>query len=902
MTLNGSYAILPVLALAATLARGEASPWDATLSGSNAVESGVAPELFLSVTNRGDQPLACQVSFALPRNPQFQLPVPPDPTHGTDHARGQPSWLEVNGRRINDGSLTDGSPYTAHDEALAKPGYTEAFHFVDLGATRTITHLAFQSGDANWLWKMDVSSSADGRSFQTVPGLQGVDMHKRWGGQPIRVPAPFPARVLRLRYHKDGELLNFLRTPVALHVYDGLADESFALPAVGPQVATGACMFAVAPGALTALPLPKVPLLDSGAFLLIARVEAGGRRQLLSLPCFVMPAPIAKLPDDSPFGLNGSSFDYADINRRLGVNWMRFENMKWQMVMPGPDRYAFDGSVAPWRVNHDGYVRLYRERGIRVLPYTFQTPKWLSTAPAGTQKNIAGYPPRDNRDYGEVMFQLAARYGSKQHPDGALKTADRLSGLGLLNVFELWNEPNLEGAGWAPWVGSMAAYFELFRVGAEAVKRADPAARVSMAGMAGTELDTVAPFRHYTYADGKHPLDFTDLINVHYYSGQQNPEVATIDRNANRGGQANPNDPAYPEVLAQLIDWRDEVAPGKPIWLTETGNDVGGPIGLSERDQAAKVPRVALLALAAGIDKVFIYREKGSDPVQHGGAGLCRNDDSLRPVWFTYATLIRQFLGVKPGRAWRLAHPNPDVWLLAWDRGGELLLTAWAVQGAPALDLPLGLCTVVDAFGHAARADAAGLALGPFPVYLSQPAQRAPLDALLAAARKSEAVRLEARRRDAARQAYLFDFGSRDYVGAINLGGYRPFTPVLAADLYDAAKGYGFEPGAMRDGVAAWNPDKLSKDSTRINADQHFRFRVKPGRYRVSLLAQPLGPAAALALHCGGQQVDLPVAKEPAKAPNPVTRTVTLAAEDVTLSTDSYVELLALQLVAENAP
>jgi len=763
------FIICSALALVAGVAWAVEAPWDAALSGSNTVEAGADPAVAVSVTNRGNQPLACQVSFRLQRNPQ-------------------------------------------------------------------------------------------------------------------------------------GEELAGTRAPVPPAANEDVADKSVASTAAGSLVSTGTCAFTVMPGASTNLPLPRIPALDNGAFLFRVGVEAGGRRQALNHLCFTMPPVIAKLPEDSPFGLNGSAFSYPDINRRLGVTWMRFENMKWQMMMPGPDRYAFDGSVAPWNVNHDDYVRMYRARGMHVLPYTFQTPKWLNTAPAGTVKNAAGYPPRDNRDYGAVMFQLAARYGARTWPADALKTDDRISGTGQLGAFELWNEPNLEGPSWAPWVGSMASYFELFRVGAEAVKRADPTARVSPAGLAGIDLDTVAQLRQMTYVDGKHPLDFADLINVHYYSGRQNPETATIDRNANRSGQAEPGAPAYPEVLQQLIDWRNDVAPGKPVWLTETGNDVGGPIGLSEREQAAKVPRVTMLALAAGVEKVFIYREKGSDPVQHGGAGLCRNDDSLRPVWFTYATLIRQFLGVKPGRAWRLAHPDPDVWLLAWDRGGEVLLTAWAVQGAPTLNLPLGLCTVVDAFGHSTRADAAGLPLGPFPVYLSQPANHAPIDALLAAAQKQEAARLVRRHLEAARRAYLFDFGSREYVGSINLGGYRPFTPVIAADLYDAAKGYGFEPGAMRDDVAGWIADRLLKDSTRINSQQHFRFRVKPGRYQVSVLAKPVGAAVTLTLRCGGQQVALPLPKASDKTQEPVQRTVTFAAEDVVLATDGYVNLQALQVVAEEEP
>jgi predicted NUDIX family NTP pyrophosphohydrolase len=564
--------------------------------------------------------------------------------------------------------------------------------------------------------------------------------------------------------------------------------------------------------------------------------------------------------------------------------------------MPGPDRYAFDGSVAPWNVNHDEYMRRHAALGMKVLPYTFQTPRWLSRAPAGTAKNIAGHPPKVFADYGDMMFQLAARYGSAKHPEAALKTNDKLSGLGLVDTFQLWNEPNLEGPDWAPWVGTMDEFMEIFRVGAEAVKRADPQARVSPAGFAGIAVATVDSLYRYQYADGKRPVDFADVVSVHYYSGRQEPETATLDRNATRSGQAEPGAPTYPESLAQLLDWRDDHASGKPIWMTETGNDVGGPMGLGEREQGGKIPRVTMLALAAGIDKVFIYREKGSMPAQHAGSGLMRDDDSFRASWFTYATLIRQFQGVKPGRAWRIAHPSPDVWLHVWERDGAPLVTAWSVGGDVELGLDLGECEVVDAFGHAERRDAATLQLGYYPQYIGKIAKPQTLVPLVEAAKACEAARQERRRRDNQRKSVLFDFGSRQHVGSLNLGTVRPYESVLSEDAYDAARGWGFEPRAgLRDSSAHWMPDLLRKDSVRIDKNVSFRFRAASGTYRVTVLAQPLGQAVTLTLHAGDKSTPFAVVK----GTDPQAVVLQTTGGDLTLSADGYVELQAISLVEE---
>ena len=44
--------------------------------------------------------------------------------------------------------------------------------------------------------------------------------------------------------------------------------------------------------------------------------------------------------------------------------------------------------------------------------------------------------------------------------------------------------------------------------------------------------DVVEPLRTFQYPDGKRPLDFVDVINVHFYSGQEPPETCKTDGNA----------------------------------------------------------------------------------------------------------------------------------------------------------------------------------------------------------------------------------------------------------------------------------------------------------------------------------------------------------------------------------
>ncbi len=317
-------------------------------------------------------------------------------------------------------------------------------------------------------------------------------------------------------------------------------------------------------------------------------------------------------------------------------------------------------------MNLDQIFRTYHDAGLGVLSYMFLTPEWASSAPADAAENMRlAFPPKDLSLYGEFCFQMAARYGSRKHPDDVLLTSDKRSGLNLVKYYEMWNEPNLNPspkATWGGWAAPMETYYEMMRFGAEAVKRADPDAVVTSAGYAGMSTEIVDPLRTYQYADGKRPLDFVEVINVHFYSGQEPPETCTTDGNANVTSTTT-----FTENLRELAEWRDRYAPGMPIWMTETGYDSAGPFGTTEAIQAARLPRVVMLCLANGVEKVFVYRESGSTPSRHACSGVLRNDFSRKPSWYTLGTMIRQLHGVQGG-ARRLPHPDENVWLLEWDR------------------------------------------------------------------------------------------------------------------------------------------------------------------------------------------------------------------------------------------
>ncbi|MGB2823175.1 MAG: hypothetical protein WBF17_19480 [Phycisphaerae bacterium] len=806
--------------------------------GPDIVEPGGSVPVSLLLVNYANEPVAVDAAYSFQRASALYAQPVPDPVHGSNHATGCKSWTVADGETIETGSLTDGQRWTDAGTAYKKDHFTEAFQFVDLGKVRRITKMRWLSGDANHTWFVDVWVSRDGKTFTAVRGLQDVDQHKKWGWVDYPVTSPVEARVIRFRYHTGDEARKVpaIRFPAELAVCDGVADERMEIPRVGPVLDDGRAKATVPARSFHLLAIPAKATLDAGACFVGIDASWPGRRALAYRHVFADLTPDASgVSAESRFGLNVAHAPLAPRLRDLGIGWVRFENMKWPFVSPAPQTYAFDGSVKPWQVDTDAIFQAYHRNGLNVLSYMFMTPQWASTAPPDARPDrVLFFPPKDPALFGEFCFQVAARYGNTKHPAAALRSNDKKSGLGLVHYYEMWNEPGLNPspkATWGGWSAPLDEYYRMMRYGAEAVKKADPTATVTSAGYAGITTEIVNRLRTYKYPDGKCPLDFVEVLNVHYYSGQKPPETSVEDGNARAVGQTT-----FSEDLEDLRAWRDRYAPKMPIWMTETGYDSAGPFGTNETIQSARLPRVVMLCLAAGVDKVFVYRESGSTPSMHACSGLLRDDFTAKPSWFTFAALLRQFRRVK-GPAVRLPHRDPNVWLLKWNEAGKDLLTAWTVNGRAPLGLDFGPCEITDAFG--ARRNAAStaeLGLTPFPVYIRKMSGSDAWRTLLAAYESQRRDRQRRRQRAAACRKYLYDFGTTDRVGTHRMEGIEfPYTPVRAADVWDEAKGYGFDKKALGDENRLWVRSKLDGDGSRTYQGTPFRFRVEAGAYRLAV-------------------------------------------------------------------
>lgn len=385
-------------------------------------------------------------------------------------------------------------------------------------------------------------------------------------------------------------------------------------------------------------------------------------------PSCAAPLPRPALTADQALGMNGFVDDPVAVLAAAAIV-REYHPWDWeqgtaQPAYPG-DRSRFARSDAGWDL--DAFYAALAAAGTVASPALQGGPRWMGVR-EGVQPvwpRGASTDPGSYRAHADHLFQLVARYGHRRVPDEALKLAaeqPRRSGLGVLAYVENWNEPDR----W--WVGPPGApgHFTAGEFAAmtsadfdghcgalgpgAGVRAADPGVRLVLGGLAGSKdgdlgLAYLDELRRWTddHRGGSFPAD---VINVHHYCRRGDTGVS-------------PEADGLRARLAALVAWRDRHLPGRELWLSEFGWDVnpGSPqrapaLGTLDAPavQAAWIARAYLAALAAGVDRAFVYMSRDVDaasPAQYGSSGLTSRAHEPRPSWRFLATLRRHLRGLR---------------------------------------------------------------------------------------------------------------------------------------------------------------------------------------------------------------------------------------------------------------
>ena len=214
---------------------------------------------------------------------------------------------------------------------------------------------------------------------------------------------------------------------------------------------------------------------------------------------------------------------------------------------------------------------------------------------------------------------------------------------GRINHWIIWNEPDI-GDPNAPgftWPGSVGDFFQLQRTAYLAAKETNPNAVIHLPAFTHFwNPNYIYEFLDVVVADpgaAEHNYYF-DVVTAHFYF---QPDVIY-----------NLIQQFYGAVGSRGIPW-------KPVWLVETNappvDDPSWPVPnltfhVTQQEQAAFIPQVLAAGLAAGAQRIAIYKmqdTEGDAAANPEPFGLLRRDGSRRPAFATYQVAMQYLSGMQ---------------------------------------------------------------------------------------------------------------------------------------------------------------------------------------------------------------------------------------------------------------
>jgi hypothetical protein len=317
-----------------------------------------------------------------------------------------------------------------------------------------------------------------------------------------------------------------------------------------------------------------------------------------------------------------------------GVQWQRLI-FPWSLIQKdGPNSWA-DGYFSDQQIAQEA------ARGIQLVGLAIYTPQWATTTPqtpkpTNVPRNL--YLPFDDPQnyWGQFMFKLAQRYR------------------GQIDTWIVWNEPDMYNDAFAyTFDGSISDLYQLVKVASQAVKKANPTAKVALPGMTywwDKEGGRPLYLARFLEAAAKDPTAaangyFFDIAVLHQYSNPLNTYAALR---------------VFQQALALYgID--------RPIWIAESNvvphDDPVAPIGpafhATMDQQASYIIQSFALARAGAAQRMSVYKLVDERPEGPGELyGLVRNDGSVRPAFHAFRTAVRYM-------------SNPTTAIFSWEGSSE---------------------------------------------------------------------------------------------------------------------------------------------------------------------------------------------------------------------------------------
>lgn len=355
--------------------------------------------------------------------------------------------------------------------------------------------------------------------------------------------------------------------------------------------------------------------------------QSSSLRITLALSCLVLLLGIAATRTAAAFGQEGEledrrfgvieSYEAPDKATELGIGWTRITFHWAEVQADGPDSWTPDVS--------DEQLEAELAAGRTVVGLLIGIPDWARDA--ADLPNGLRLPPDDpGNTWAAFVRQAVSRYR------------------GRIDHWIIWNEPDIAETEIAhTWDGSVADFAQLQRSAYLAAKEANPGAVIHLSAFtywadyyAGTEqymarlLDEIM-----ADPDASRHNHYFDVATAHLYF--QPSQIY--------------------DLLALFSGIMRDRGLEQPIWLVETNappkDDPAWPVAdwtlsVTQQEQAAFMPQALASALAAGAERIAIYKLKDEEEDRAANPepfGLLRMDGTPRPAYTSYKIALRAIKG-----------------------------------------------------------------------------------------------------------------------------------------------------------------------------------------------------------------------------------------------------------------
>jgi O-antigen ligase len=260
------------------------------------------------------------------------------------------------------------------------------------------------------------------------------------------------------------------------------------------------------------------------------------------------------------------TYDDATLDARLSLlasRNVRYVRQEFRWADIEKQKGQFDWAAS------DRIIRAAQKHNLQLLAVLLATPEWARPNSGSPQApSPESTPPQDANDFAVFARAFVERYRDEVVKVGKGESVNPLSHFhtvapSLILAYQIWDEPNLS-SGWGDNLINPAAYLKLLLAGGDAIREANPTARIMLAGLAPTvEVNQVnmAPqvYLQRLYQLGAH--DAFDIAAAKPYGYN----YAAGDRRADPGLLNF----SHVLLMRETMDAHGETQ--KAIWATEFG-------------------------------------------------------------------------------------------------------------------------------------------------------------------------------------------------------------------------------------------------------------------------------------------------------------------------------------------